>query len=394
MASKFENRPGEPFDGEIVEPGIQTYDKIVGQENVVARLKEFGEFFTSRGSTPGHILLIGEEGMGKATIANVFANQTLRSFQKVDAGDLEIKGDFTAIITNLHQNQVLLLSGIQLLRQNMVSVLRGLLRDSRLTITVGQGPRERRHTIDIRPFTLIATCPTKADCPLELLGEFTLILSLEPYSKVALQVIAASIAKKARISLDAGAAELIASCCDARPGHLESILQRLIRAINGNAITTEDAQQAFRAFGISVPRDLPADGVGDLTDLSGVDFEKLIVSLLARMGFQAEMTKASGDGGIDIEATLDKPIVGGRYSFQCKRFAPDNLVGAPTLRDFFGAVTADRAVKGVFITTSDFTVQAREFGQKAGLELISLPQLRKLLNELGLGNLQSGTATT
>jgi restriction system protein len=102
------------------------------------------------------------------------------------------------------------------------------------------------------------------------------------------------------------------------------------------------------------------------------------------MGFQTEMTKTSGDGGIDIIAVLDKPIFGGRYLFQCKRFAPDNLVGSPTVRDFYGAVTADRAVKGILITTSDFTVQAQEFGRRVGVELVSMNQLKRLLLEYGL----------
>jgi restriction system protein len=119
-------------------------------------------------------------------------------------------------------------------------------------------------------------------------------------------------------------------------------------------------------------------------ELSGQQFEQLITKLLAQMGFQTELTKVSGDGGIDIIALLNKPIVGGRYLFQCKRFAPDNLVGAPTIRDFYGAVTADRAVKGIFITTSDFTAQAREFAERAGLELINLIQLKKLFDDFGL----------
>ena len=108
------------------------------------------------------------------------------------------------------------------------------------------------------------------------------------------------------------------------------------------------------------------------------------------MGFHAEMTKTSGDGGIDIIAMLDKPIFGGRYLFQCKRFTPDNLVGAPTVRDFYGAVKADNAVKGIFITTSNFTVQAREFGQRVGLELIDSTELQKLFVEYGMFELQNG----
>lgn len=140
----------------------------------------------------------------------------------------------------------------------------------------------------------------------------------------------------------------------------------------------------FAAFGTTVRLDGPHSEVERISGLSGQEFESLISGLLTRMGFQAEMTRTTGDGGIDIIAILDKPIVGGRYLFQCKRFAPENLVGAPTVRDFYGAVTADRAVKGAFITTSSYTAQAREFAEKAGVELIDLTQLEKLFLEYGL----------
>jgi restriction system protein len=125
-------------------------------------------------------------------------------------------------------------------------------------------------------------------------------------------------------------------------------------------------------------------GSARIEGLSGIEFEKVIATLLERMGFHAQMTKASGDGGIDIEATLDKAIVGGRYLFQCKRYGTDNLVGAPLVRDFYGAVMAERAVKGIFITTSGFTSQAREFAEKVGLELIDGVQLQRLLSSSGL----------
>jgi restriction system protein len=120
----------------------------------------------------------------------------------------------------------------------------------------------------------------------------------------------------------------------------------------------------------------------DLHSLTGVEFEKLIAMLLQRMGFHAEMTRATGDGGIDIVAHLERPFVGGRYLIQCKRFSPDSLIGAPVIREFYGALVADRrAIKGVFITTSGFTVQAREFARNLPLELIDGGQLQNLFAE-------------
>ena len=124
--------------------------------------------------------------------------------------------------------------------------------------------------------------------------------------------------------------------------------------------------------------------------MSGQDFERLISRLLDAMEFRSELTKVSGDGGIDIIAVLDKPIIGGKYLFQCKRYAPDNLVGASAVRDFCGAVSADRVVKGVFVTTSDFTPQAREFADKAGIELIDAAKLKALLHDHGLQERKSG----
>jgi tetratricopeptide (TPR) repeat protein len=120
-------------------------------------------------------------------------------------------------------------------------------------------------------------------------------------------------------------------------------------------------------------------------DALGIDFERLVTRLLERMGFRAEMTKATGDGGIDIVATLDHPVTGGRFLIQCKRYAPSSPVGAATVREFYGAVTADqRALKGILITTSGFTAQALEFARTLPIELIGGDKLRRLLEQHGL----------
>jgi restriction system protein len=74
--------------------------------------------------------------------------------------------------------------------------------------------------------------------------------------------------------------------------------------------------------------------------------------------------------------------VGGRYLIQCKRFGPDTLVGSPAVREFYGALIADRrAAKGIFIATSGFSAQTRDFAANLSLDLIDGEQLAKLLPE-------------
>jgi Holliday junction resolvasome RuvABC ATP-dependent DNA helicase subunit len=363
------------------------YAEIIGQDEAVTRLKGFGEFYATRETTPGHILLCGPDAMGQSLIAATFANEVGRPFQVADARKLEIIGDMTALLTNFKvDGTVLLMANIHLLRKIHLERMAQVMRDSKLEIVIGQGPAARTHIFDVRPFTLIATCPRKVDCPLSLLGEFALTLDLRPYSQEALSLIAERLCASLAIRMEQGVSDLLARASNGSPGGIEVLLRRLRAVTTGDILTSETVKEAFAVFGIARAIDPAPDGSVNLGNLSGVDFEKVIADLLDRIGFRAELTKASGDGGIDIIATLDRTIFGGRYLFQCKRFAHDNLVGAPTLRDFYGAVTADRAVKGVFITTSGFTVQAREFGERVGLELIDAGKLETLMSEYGIAD--------
>ena len=72
--------------------------------------------------------------------------------------------------------------------------------------------------------------------------------------------------------------------------------------------------------------------IDSLLKLSPVEFEELIKTLLTKMQFKASTTKVSGDGGIDIIARNEQPIVGGKYVVQCKRYKLGNNIGEPIVR--------------------------------------------------------------
>jgi hypothetical protein len=227
-------------------------------------------------------------------------------------------------------------------------------------------------------FTFLGSAPRVVDVPPDLLKCFSLTLTLQPYSSSELQAIAALLAARNGLSLSESVPELLVSASQRTPHSIAQLLRRF--AILGKAkVTEEDAKEALAAFGLTAR---PINNVPDpseLDSLSGVEFERLILALLQRMGFRAEMTRTTGDGGIDIVANLDKPIIGGRYLVQCKRFT-ESLIGAPLVREFYGAVVADRkSVKGILITTSGFTTQAREFAETLQIELIDRNQLTNLL---------------
>jgi Holliday junction resolvasome RuvABC ATP-dependent DNA helicase subunit len=262
-------------------PGPRLKD-IVGQEQVVARLRAFAQLHESSGTAPGHILLIAPEGMGQMLVAAAFAGEFgANSMAMAKGPEFEVTGDFNALFANLRERQFLLIPGVHFLRKPFWKGFREIMRSNQLTITIGQGPAARNHVMEVRPFTMIATCSKLRDCPTELFDGFSLVLSLEPYSRTELSEIAIRIARKIDVSLELGANELLAGGCNESPGDLELIMRRLVRSIGQNNITSEDVRTGFQALGIRVASQAAVLESTGLHELSDVDSEKLVAGLPA-----------------------------------------------------------------------------------------------------------------
>ena len=102
-------------------------------------------------------------------------------------------------------------------------------------------------------------------------------------------------------------------------------------------------------------------------------FEQLVVDVLVGMGYGGSREEAgqavggSGDGGIDGIINEDRLGLDVIY-IQAKRW--ESPVGSSQIRNFVGALAGQKAGKGVFITTSTFTQDAREFVKTVGTRII------------------------
>lgn len=116
----------------------------------------------------------------------------------------------------------------------------------------------------------------------------------------------------------------------------------------------------------------------DFSKMNGYEFEDFIANLLRQKGFKVTQTDYSNDGGVDLIAEYFKPLFSGKYIVQCKNYT-NNLVGQPELRDLYGVVMSEKANKGILITNSDFTTQAKNFAKDKNLELINGSVLNSLI---------------
>lgn len=185
----------------------------------------------------------------------------------------------------------------------------------------------------------------------------------------------------------------------ANPTHFDnSLMRRLSREARDRGDTAEDqplftAQQtpeeridsAVREVESSVAREL----LERISQAPPVFFEELVLDLLHALGYGTSETDLQrlggpGDAGIDGVISLDK-LGFEKVYIQAKRW--QGPVGRPEVQTFFGALAGQRAKKGVFLTTSSFTKEARDFGKQVSenVVLIDGTRLTSLMIECGVG---------
>ncbi len=147
----------------------------------------------------------------------------------------------------------------------------------------------------------------------------------------------------------------------------------------------ENAYQKIRA-------DLADDLLEQVMNSSPAFFEKLVVELLVAMGYggtQQDAARAVGKSGDDgIDGIIDEDRLGlATIYIQAKRWQRDAKIGSRVIREFAGALQGFRANKGVFITTADFTKDAKDFVKNipSKVVLINGQRLANLMIDFGIG---------
>lgn len=119
-------------------------------------------------------------------------------------------------------------------------------------------------------------------------------------------------------------------------------------------------------------------------------FEQLVVELLVKMGYGGSRRDAgerigqTGDGGIDGIIKEDRLGLDTIF-IQAKRW--QGSVGRPEIQKFVGALQGQRAKKGVFITTSFYTVEAADYATRIDTKVVLIDgkQLAGLMIDFDVG---------
>lgn len=155
-------------------------------------------------------------------------------------------------------------------------------------------------------------------------------------------------------------------------------------------VDAQTPEEAIEAAYQSLRQTLAEEVLQTIKGCSPAFFERLVIDVLVKMGYggtRKEAGKAigkSGDGGIDGIINEDRLGLDVIY-IQAKKW--DNPVGRPEIQKFAGALQGQRAKKGIFITTSGFTTEAKEFASKidSKITLIDGETLSQLMIDYNVG---------
>ena len=110
-------------------------------------------------------------------------------------------------------------------------------------------------------------------------------------------------------------------------------------------------------------KQLCADLLGYIHVQSHCFFEEMVIDVLLALGYggrRRDLSRRlgrSGDGGVDGIIEMDELGLDMIY-IQAKRLKPGSTVPVSAVRDFVGSLDAQHAVKGIFVTTGQFTPAA------------------------------------
>ncbi|MEI8343048.1 MAG: restriction endonuclease, partial [Verrucomicrobiota bacterium] len=126
-------------------------------------------------------------------------------------------------------------------------------------------------------------------------------------------------------------------------------------------------------------------GPGNLAALDWPKFELLVAEIYRRRGYNVEISSGFGsEEGIDLKLTRGDEVT----LVQCKhwKMLKDYKVSAQEIMNLYQMVANDPGVQGIFVSTGEYTSDAREFIEGKPIQLMGLSDVELLVPQVARKN--------
>jgi len=200
---------------------------FIGQDELKTNLGIFIEAATKRGEPLEHILLYGNPGLGKTTLAHIIAREMGANVRITSGPALERVGDLAAILSNLAKGDVLFIDEIHRMNKTIEEVLYPAMEDYALDLVVGKGPSARTLRLGLEPFTIIGATTRLSLLSSPLRDRFGSTFHLNFYNQEDMARIVTRSAGILEVEIDSPAAQAIADRARRTPRIANRLLKRV-----------------------------------------------------------------------------------------------------------------------------------------------------------------------
>src|SRR3990167_3535689 len=202
------------------------WEEYFGQDKIKKNLRIIIEAAQKRSEAMDHILLCGQAGLGKTTLAYLVGKEMGANVKTTSGPALEKLGDMAAILSNLEAGEVLFIDEAHRINRLIEEVLYPAMESRKLHLMVGKGPSARSLNLDLPPFTLIAATTRENLLSLPLRSRFGATFRLDYYDKPDIESIIRRSAKILGVHVAPEAEKILAGASRATPRVANRLLKR------------------------------------------------------------------------------------------------------------------------------------------------------------------------
>ena len=230
-----------------------TLGAFVGQSELVGHLAIVLGAAQARGQCVDHLLFAGPPGLGKTSLATIVAREMGTALRVTSGPVLARPGDLAALLSDLHDGDVLFIDEIHRLSRTVEEVLYPAMEDRRLDVMIGRGPSARSIRLDLPPFTLVGATTRTGLVAAPLRDRFGFVGQLDLYGVAELRAVVERSSALLGVALSGDAAEVIARRSRGTPRIANRLLRRVrdVAAVRGaSVVDTALAGEALDLFGV------------------------------------------------------------------------------------------------------------------------------------------------